>query len=452
MNRHLFFSAAVLAASVALTGCSSELQVENQPVAEDDASVVTYLVSIPATKANDDMTRALATSGTDDASLDATWNDETVYAYYGSTSVGTLTPSSTGASTTLTGTLSKSGGFAVNDELTLYFLKDKSSHESADRYSGQDGTYQKIGTDYDYAQATVTVQTIAPASVSTTNILKTSDANFSHSQAVTRFSFTYDGSPADVTSLTITSANLVGSPLTITPASATPTIFAALHNGSSSSESYSFAATVGGQNYSATASANLSDGIYYRAAIALLKNSTNLTFEDIPDQTYNTSAHTPAFTIKDGSYTLVDGTDYVTPVTWTNNTNAGTNTASVEVTLKGKYTGTMTKNFTILKATPVITIGSGVENAIIDKDATLNISASVSLGGTIDNTQYASTNTSVATVSNAGVITGKGAGETTITVKSTNTSNLDVATKTFTVYVREGISGSIEQPGAGTGW
>ena len=112
----------------------------------------------------------------------------------------------------------------------------------------------------------------------------------------------------------------------------------------------------------------------------------------------------------------------------------------------------MTKNFTILKATPVITIGSGVENAIIDKDATLNISASVSLGGSIDNTQYASSETSVATVSNAGVITGVGAGQTTITVRSTNTSNLDVATKTFTVYVREGISGGIDQPGTGASW
>ncbi|MBQ4388310.1 MAG: Ig-like domain-containing protein [Prevotella sp.] len=451
MNRHLFFSAAVLAASVALTGCSSELQVENQQM-DAEGPVISYIVSIPATKANDDMTRALSTSGDNDATLNATWSGETVYAYYGTTQVGTLTPSSTGTTTTLTGTLSKSGGFELNDELTLYFLKDKSNHESDTRYGGQDGTYTKIGTDYDFATATVTVSTIAPASVSNANILKTTDATFSHSQAVTKFTFNHKGSAVNVTSLTITSDNLVGSPLTITPASGTSTIFAALKNTGSGSQPYNFAATVGGEAFSATKSATLVDGNYYRTTIDLMKNAAGLNFNAISDQTYANTALTPSFTITDGSYTLVAGTDYETPVAWANNTDAGTNSASVTVTLKGNYSGTLTKNFTILKATPVITIGNGVENAIIDKDATLNISASVSLGGSIDNTQYASSETSVATVSNAGVITGVGAGQTTITVRSTNTSNLDVATKTFTVYVREGISGGIDQPGTGASW
>ena len=48
---------------------------------------------------------------------------------------------------------------------------------------------------------------------------------------------------------------------------------------------------------------------------------------------------------------LTEGTDY--DVTYRDNINAGT--ATVIVTFKGDYTGTLEKNFTIIKATPVVT-------------------------------------------------------------------------------------------------
>ncbi len=73
------------------------------------------------------------------------------------------------------------------------------------------------------------------------------------------------------------------------------------------------------------------------------KNASNLTISSIAAQTYNGSAHTPDVTVKDGTTTLADGTDYT--VAYSNNINAGT--ATVAVTGKGNYTGTKTANFTI---------------------------------------------------------------------------------------------------------
>ena len=62
--------------------------------------------------------------------------------------------------------------------------------------------------------------------------------------------------------------------------------------------------------------------------------------------TYDGTAKTPTVTVKNGSTTLTNGTDY--SVAYSNNVNAGT--AAVTITGKGSYTGTTTKTFTINKA------------------------------------------------------------------------------------------------------
>ena len=63
--------------------------------------------------------------------------------------------------------------------------------------------------------------------------------------------------------------------------------------------------------------------------------------------TYSGKAQTPTVTAKDGSKTLIKGTDYT--VTYTNNTNVGT--ATVTITGKGKYKGQVKRTFRIEKAT-----------------------------------------------------------------------------------------------------
>ena len=72
--------------------------------------------------------------------------------------------------------------------------------------------------------------------------------------------------------------------------------------------------------------------------------------------TYTGSAIEPTITsVKDGATTLVSGTDY--DVTYgTSNTDVGTSTGEVEFEFKGNYSGTDTKNFSITKIDPTVTL------------------------------------------------------------------------------------------------
>ena len=81
------------------------------------------------------------------------------------------------------------------------------------------------------------------------------------------------------------------------------------------------------------------------AQFSIVPANANL-FEVILSQevyTYDGTAKTPEVTVKDGSATLVEGTDYTLDIT--NNVNAGT--AVVTATGMGNYTGTQTKTYTI---------------------------------------------------------------------------------------------------------
>lgn len=69
----------------------------------------------------------------------------------------------------------------------------------------------------------------------------------------------------------------------------------------------------------------------------------NATISDIPDQTYTGQGIEPAFTVTYGGATLTAGTDYT--VAYSNNTDPGT--ATITLTGKGKYQGTVNKTFTI---------------------------------------------------------------------------------------------------------
>ena len=79
---------------------------------------------------------------------------------------------------------------------------------------------------------------------------------------------------------------------------------------------------------------------------------------DTTSYTYNGTAKKPAVTVKNGTKTLVKGTDYT--LAYKNNTNAGTATATV--TGKGSYAGTLSKTYTIKKraiSTATIKLSTG---------------------------------------------------------------------------------------------
>ncbi len=164
----------VMAAALAIgmTACSSADSIAEEPVQQpENPAKKTYTMTVTASKGGDDsaLARAMAEAGltggdattralslsSDGKTLDATWAaGERVTVYNETKHVdleGTLTAQTSGASTTLTGTLS--GTIDVGDELSLFF------HEDA-LLGVQDGTLQYIADNLDFDRATVTVKSI----------------------------------------------------------------------------------------------------------------------------------------------------------------------------------------------------------------------------------------------------------------------------------------------------
>ena len=119
--------------AMAYTSCSNSDDVIDTP----DPIVKTYTMTVDAQKGSNG-TRALSLDG---STLNSTWTEgDAVDVYKGENKIGTLTAQSTGANTSLKGTLS--GDLYVNDNLTLKYL-------SAD-YNSQDGTLTGTAKSYSY--------------------------------------------------------------------------------------------------------------------------------------------------------------------------------------------------------------------------------------------------------------------------------------------------------------
>ncbi|MCD8189218.1 MAG: MBG domain-containing protein [Clostridiales bacterium] len=140
--------------------------------------------------------------------------------------------------------------------------------------------------------------------------------------------------------------------------------------------------------------------------------------------TYDGKAKQPTATVKNGSATL-SSSNYT--VSYSNNTNAGT--ATVTVTGKGNYTGTATGKFTINKASQTVTATAAATSIYAGKTTTVTGKGT----GTIT---YSSSDTSIATVSSSGVVTGKKPGTVTVTVKAAGNSNYNSATKAVKITVK----------------
>lgn len=87
------------------------------------------------------------------------------------------------------------------------------------------------------------------------------------------------------------------------------------------------------------------------AVISFSKSISSLSFSSISSKAYTGKAIKPSVTVKDGTKTLVKGTDYT--LSYKNNKNIGT--ATVTITGKGSYTGTKTLPFKIIPAKTTLT-------------------------------------------------------------------------------------------------
>lgn len=238
-----------MAVGLGWTACSSDLAPAQQP--QGGAVLV-----VDATKDCRPQTRGLTNS------LQAVWNEGdavTVLAADGS-QIGTMTPLTTGsAKTRLKANLTSA--VALNDALTLVFPR------TGQDYTGQVGTLADIAARYDYATAAVRIRYMEDGIVSAT------DATFENQQAIVKFSLTDGSAPLQVSSLTVAADGLkqnatTTGELTITPASATDQIYAAL---SGVSGKVTLTATAGDETYHYTTanSQTFENGAYYPITVAM---------------------------------------------------------------------------------------------------------------------------------------------------------------------------------------
>ena len=170
----------------------------------------------------------------------------------------------------------------------------------------------------------------------------------------------------------------------------------------------------------------------------------------IAAKTYNGKVQTQTPTVKlnvNGTpVTLVSGTDY--KLSYKNNINAGTNTASVIITGKGNYAGSITKKFTINKAKNPFTVKGKTAKVkyskVKSKARTLKVTKVLALKNAKGTPSYAkkSGNKKIAINKKTGEVTvkkglKKGKYKVVVKVKAAGNNNYKASTvKTVTFYVK----------------
>lgn len=152
---------------------------------------------------------------------------------------------------------------------------------------------------------------------------------------------------------------------------------------------------------------------------------------------YTGSAIVPSTTVSlaasgtASAVTLAKDTDY--SISCTDNTNVGT--ATITVTGKGNYTGTLSSTFTIAKAAGGLTYSAATASAELNGDGWTapNLDNPNNLTVT-----YTSSNTAVATISETGIVTLVGTGEATIKAASDGDANHEASEAQYTLTVTRG--------------
>jgi hypothetical protein len=245
----------------------------------------TYSMSVDATKSGDALTRALALNGN---TINATWaTNEHVYVQgklrsSGSTFwyKGDIQPQIAGTTTQLNGTINVPDGWvdtsiqdAIDHGVINYPLEINLQFPRSGEldYTGQVGTLEDIAAKYDYAIATNVLFDIIGD-----HIVGTDKASFENQQAIVKFTLKdQNGNAINASSLTISAEGLIqaGSTtgtITITPASPTSIIFAALRGIASTTVTLS--ATCADGTYTYTKSGvTFTNGNYYDITVKMTK-------------------------------------------------------------------------------------------------------------------------------------------------------------------------------------
>ena len=213
-----------------------------------------YTLTIQATK-SDAVTKALALDG---STLKSYWTTDDKVRVFRNNEFVTELDVAPGEGTnpltaTLTATATELAKLSQNDQLFLLIPRKYTSNSSDWMYTGQNGLLtgdNSVSTKYDYATATVTVNTISGTEITTTT------ANFENEQSIYRFGFKVGDNKIDPSDITISSANgtLISSrtlssggwadvpgSLTFNPTATSDHLYYfALRNTSSSADTYNF--------------------------------------------------------------------------------------------------------------------------------------------------------------------------------------------------------------------
>ena len=261
MKKYIYNISLLAVLFLTVTACTKDdFSLDSSAIEKEQPVIKTYTMTVNASKGEDvATTRALSLDGT---TLNSTWavNEEvTVYNVTKSADLdGTLKAQGAGTSTTLSGTLT--GTIEKNDVLTLKF------HSPS--YASQDGTLDYIAANCDYATANVTVSTVVGDNVTT------DAAHFVNQQAIVKFTLKDKENGGALLDGTTKLAVTVGSnSYTITPASATSTLYVAIPG--ISGQSITLNAVVGTKIYTFTnPSATFANSQYYTVGVWMTHQGT----------------------------------------------------------------------------------------------------------------------------------------------------------------------------------
>ena len=215
------------------------------------------------------------------------------------------------------------------------------------------------------------------------------------------------------------------------------------HNGSALTQGVDYNVSYIGNSKAGTAYAMvIGKGNYtdYKLISFNITPSTDLsgiTIKQPKDRKYTGSETKPSYiTVTDSTgKQLIENLDYTYTVA--NAVNIGQ--ADLIVHFIGNYTGTKTVKYNIVAATQSITVSDARTSTKLSAGA-YDLGASATGAGTA--LTYTSSNTAVATVSSAGMVTPKSAGTTTITISAAASSQYGSATETITLTVVDDTSSS----------
>lgn len=223
-----------------------EVPAETEPEENVGETLITYKLTVEATKGGDADSRALGFEGT---ALISTWSiGDPVTVYLDGNSVGTLNAQEAGISTTFVGEI-MTGSNMVGKELTLEYLSAK--------FVGQDGTLDYIAANCDHSIATVTITSEVGQK------LTTGEATFVNQQAIAKFTMMNGSEALEATAVSI-SDGTNNYNITLSPAKSE--FYVALRGFQGT---FTLTATSGGNTYKFEHSATFVDGKYYAAELPM---------------------------------------------------------------------------------------------------------------------------------------------------------------------------------------